>query len=120
MPQYLFMKRYCLALDLVNDPKLIVEYEAYHRNVWPEILSSMHEIGILDMEIYRWENRLFMIMETSDDFSFNAKAAADSANPKVQEWEALMWKYQSALPGAKAGEKWQLMQKIFSLQETKS
>lgn len=111
------MKRYCLALDLVDDPALISEYEAYHRNVWPEILASIQETGILDMEIYRLGNRLFMIMETNDEFSFSAKAAADAANPKVQEWEKLMWKFQSALPGAKEGEKWLPMTKIFSLQE---
>ena len=57
-----------------------------------------------------------MIMEVNDSFSFTTKSAADAANPKVQEWEALMWKYQQALPIAKFGEKWILMDKIFSLQ----
>ena len=44
-----------------------------------------------------------------------SKAAADAANPKVQEWEELMWKYQQAIPGTKAGEKWVLMDQIFEL-----
>lgn len=109
------MKKYCLALDLVNDEKLIAEYEAYHRDVWPEIKKSILDSGITNMEIYRFGNRLFMIMETSDQFSFEAKAAADKANPKNEEWENLMWQYQQAVPGAKAGEKWVLMDKIFSL-----
>lgn len=56
-----------------------------------------------------------MVMEVADNFSFEAKAQADEANPKVQEWEALMWKYQQALPTAKPGEKWLLMEKIFQL-----
>jgi L-rhamnose mutarotase len=60
-------------------------------------------------------NRLFMIMEVDDSFSFNKKGAMDAANPKVQEWEQLMWKYQQALPGSKPGEKWVLMNKIFEL-----
>ncbi|WP_343745206.1 L-rhamnose mutarotase [Chitinophaga sp.] len=109
------MKRYCLALDLVNDPQLIAEYEDYHRNVWPEIKKSITDSGIQNMEIYRAGNRLFMIMEVNDTFSFDTKGAMDAANPKVQEWEQLMWKYQQALPVAKPGEKWIIMDKIFSL-----
>jgi L-rhamnose mutarotase len=66
------------------------------------------------MEIYLAGNRLFMIMRVNDSFSFEAKSAADSANPKVQEWETLMWKYQQALPVAKPGQKWILMDQIFS------
>lgn len=109
------MNRYCLALDLKNDPALIAEYETHHKKIWPEIETSIKEAGILSMQIYRTGNRLFMIMETTDSFSFESKTAADLSNPKVQEWEALMWKYQQALPGAQPGEKWKLMEKIFEL-----
>ena len=108
-------RRFCLALDLVNDERLMAEYEQYHRQVWPEIKKSISDAGILQMEIYRFTNRLFMIMEVTEDFNFAQKTAADSANPRVQEWEQLMWKYQQALPGSKPGEKWVLMGKIFSL-----
>jgi L-rhamnose mutarotase len=107
--------RYCLALDLVNDPQLMAEYEAHHQKVWPEVVASIKESGISAMEIYRVENRLFMIMETTENFSFDAKSATDSHHPKVQEWESLMWKYQQAIPGGQAGEKWRLMGKIFGL-----
>ncbi|SEW24164.1 L-rhamnose mutarotase [Chitinophaga sp. YR573] len=109
------MERYCLALDLKNDPVLIAEYEAYHREIWPEIRKSITDSGIINMEIYRIMNRLFMIMEVNGSFSGEKKDAADAANPKVQEWETLMWKYQQALPVAKPGEKWVKMDKIFSL-----
>ena len=109
------MIRYCLTLDLKDDPALITEYERLHKNVLPEIIESISSSGIEKMEVYRFGNRLFMIMEVSDQFSFDQKAAADKANEKVQEWENLMWKYQQALPGAKAGEKWVLMDKIFEL-----
>ena len=110
------MTRYCLALDLVNDETLIAEYEAYHQKIWPEIKKSILEAGIEQMEIYRFANRLFMIMEVNAEFNFANKSAADAMNPKVQEWEALMWKYQQAMPGAKQEEKWVLMNKIFDLQ----
>jgi L-rhamnose mutarotase len=109
------MQQYCLALDLKDDPQLIAEYEAYHQAVWPEILESIRESGITRLDIYRVQNRLFMILEAAESFSFESKGAADAANPKVAEWEGLMWKYQQALPGTKPGEKWVVMQKIFSL-----
>ncbi len=111
------MKRYCLALDLVNDPELIKEYEHLHKteNGRPEIKKSILDGGITNMEIYRTGNRLFMIMETDDTFSFERKGAMDAANPKVQEWEQLMWTFQQPLPWAKEGEKWILMDKIFQL-----
>ena len=109
------MKRYCLAVDLKDDPALIAKYEEYHQAIKPEILASIRDAGITGMDIYRTGNRLFMIMETTDDFSFEAKEKNDLANPQVQEWEQLMWTFQQALPHAKDGEKWILMNKIFEL-----
>jgi L-rhamnose mutarotase len=108
-------QRHCLTLDLKDDPELIIEYEKYHQQIWPEITKSIHDAGILDMEIYLLGARLFMIIETNQQFSFEAKAAADNANPKVREWEQLMWKFQQELPNCKPGEKWQLMKRIFKL-----
>ncbi|MES2652456.1 MAG: L-rhamnose mutarotase [Bacteroidota bacterium] len=109
------MDRYCFALDLKDDQELISTYKSYHRSVWPEIKDSIKDAGILNLEIYLIANRLFMIMEVNDDFSFEAKNKADMANAKVQEWEKLMWNFQKALPWAKAGEKWVMMDQIFEL-----
>ncbi|MEH6308995.1 L-rhamnose mutarotase [Olivibacter sp. CPCC 100613] len=109
------MKTYALALDLKDDEQLIKEYEQHHRAISPEIRDSIQTAGVIDMRIYRLGNRLFMIMVVADDFSFEKKAAMDAGNPKVQEWERLMWKYQQPLPQAKEGEKWILMDEIFSL-----
>lgn len=109
------MKRYALALDLVDEPQLISEYVSYHQEVWPEIKASIKDAGIENMEIYKFGNRLFMVMEVTEEFSFERKANVDNTNPKVKEWEDLMWKYQQALPGAAEGEKWVLMDKIFQL-----
>lgn len=108
-------KKYCWALDLKDDNNLIDEYKAYHQEVWPEILASIADAGIEQLEIYLVENRLFMIMVVNDSFSFEQKAKMDAENAKVQEWEKLMWNYQQALPTASAGEKWMLMEKIFEL-----
>lgn len=108
--------RYCLTLDLKDDPALISEYRKYHEKIWPEITKSIKDSGIEDMEIYLLGTRMFMIVEVNDSFSFSAKSAADLANPKVQEWEKLMWKFQQALPQAKPGEKWLRMERIFKLE----
>jgi L-rhamnose mutarotase len=111
------MKKHCFALDLKDDPELIQKYIDHHQNVWPEVLKSIRDSGIINMEIYHVANRLFMIMETQDDFDPEAKAKADTNNPKVQEWETLMDKYQKRLSFANRCEKWVPMEKIFSLEE---
>jgi L-rhamnose mutarotase len=110
------MPKYCLTLDLKDDPALIAEYEKHHTTIWPEIRESIISSGITNMEIYRYETRLFMIMETNENFNFEKKAVMDASNSKVQEWETLMWNYQQPLKNSLKGEKWVLMNKIFQLQ----
>lgn len=109
------MQKFYLALDLIDDVKLIAEYEAYHQAVWPAIKESIVHSGITNLEIFRVFNRMFMVIEADDTFSFEKKSAADAINASVQEWETLMWNYQQPIPGTKPGEKWQLMNKIFAL-----
>jgi L-rhamnose mutarotase len=110
-------RRFCLTLDLKNDPTLIAEYKRYHQKIWPEITQTIKDAGIEDMEIYLLGTRMFMIMEVNERFSFEAKAQADGKNPRVQEWETLMWKFQQSLPEARPGEKWMRMDRIFKLED---
>lgn len=107
------MKRYCLLLDLVDDPELIREYEDYHQKVWPEVIRNMGEAGVESMKIYRFGNRMAMIMEVNDEFTFERQARINNANETVQQWEELMWKYQQAIPGSQPGQKWVLAKEIF-------
>ena len=107
--------RFCFALDLKPDPAMIEEYKRQHKKIWPEITESMRESGIEGLEIYRLGTRMFMIMEVNEQFSFEGKEKADRENPKVREWEELMWKFQMPLPQAKPGEKWIAMERIFNL-----
>ena len=109
------MKRYCLALDLKNDPLLIRKYIDYHKDVWPEISKSIKDSGIVDMQIYNLIDRLFMIIETEDDFSFEKKKKMDSQNPHVVKWEQMMSKFQKPILINDDGEKWILMEKIYEL-----
>ena len=112
------MKKYCLTLDLKEDAALIAAYEDHHQKVWPEIIQSITGSGIIQLQIYRLGNRLVMLLDAKDTFSFEEKAKLDATNNKVQEWENLMWQYQQALPLAKPGQKWVLMTKIFDLQKS--
>lgn len=109
------MKRYCLALDLADDPEIIAQYKMHHQKVPPIIEKSIREAGIQVMDIYLTGNRLFMIMDVDEDFSFERKARLDAANEEVQQWEQMMSHFQKVLPWAKEGEKWVLMEKIYSL-----
>jgi len=111
------MTRYCLALDLKDDPTLIERYKAWHRpEAVPEpIVRSIRDAGIQDMQIWLTGARLFMIMEVGPGFSFEAKEVADAASEDVQAWERLMWEFQQPLPGAAPGEKWVRMERIYAL-----
>lgn len=110
-------RRFCLTLDLKDDPTLVAKYKRYHEKIWPEITRSIKDAGVIDMEIYLLETRLFMIMEVNESFSFDAKSRADRLNPKVQQWENLMSTFQKSLPQAKPGEKWVLMERVFKLED---
>ena len=109
------MKTFYLALDLVDNEERIAEYEAHHQKVAPEILESITSSGITNMILYRTGNRLFMIIEAEDHFSFEEKAKMDASNPKVQVWEALMDTYQQRLPWTGTNDKWVVMKEIFNL-----
>lgn len=112
-------RQYCLTLSIRDDAELIREYEEHHKpgNVWPEIIDSIRESGVLDMRIYRSGLQLIMIMTVSDAFSFEAKASRDSQNPRVAQWEALMAKFQKADEQSMANEKWQASKTIFALDD---
>ncbi len=109
------MRTFCFALDLKDDERLIAEYEEHHQHVPKKIIDSIMGAGIEAMEIYRTGNRLFMVMQASENFDAETKKRMDAENENVQQWEELMWKYQQALPWAKEGEKWVMTKPIFEL-----
>jgi L-rhamnose mutarotase len=111
------MPRHCLTLDLRNDETAIADYKRYHKKIWPEVKQSLLDAGVLEMEIYLLGTRMFMIMDVNDAFSLSAKAAADAANEKVQEWETIMHGFQQQLPEARADQWWMVMDRVFSLEE---
>ena len=111
------MKTWCLALDLNDDPALIAEYRRWHQpdQIWPEVTANIRDTGIVSERIFLLGTRMVMVLETTDDFTFERKAAIDAANRRMREWELLMDRFQQRLPQAGPGEKWVLMEKIFEI-----
>lgn len=110
------VKRYCLTMELENDPELIREYIDWHDKVWPEVLEGIKQVGILDHEIYRHNNKVFMILVTPADFDFEKQMTKLSTLPRQAEWEAFMSKYQVTTPEASSADKWVRMERIFKLE----
>lgn len=109
-------RQYCLTLKLRDDDELIALYEQYHQpgGVWPEVLESIREAGVVNMTIYRSGVLLVMIMEVDETFSFERKAVLDKTSAKVQAWEKEMERFQEVVSGKGSG-KWALMNTIFTL-----
>ncbi|CDR87149.1 uncharacterized protein SPSC_00275 [Sporisorium scitamineum] len=112
-----------LLLDIVSDPSLIKQYIDYHApgNVPRAILESIRYSGsgVLNMRIFHFANRLVMIMDVEDDFSFEKKAASDAGNAEVEKWEALMEKFQREVkdPSGEQKGKWKRAKLCFDLNE---
>lgn len=113
------VKRYCRTMDLKDNPELIAEYVKRHsRNeAWPEIRAGIREVGILEMEIYIFGNRLFMIVETPLDFDWDSAMERLATLPRQQEWEDFMAIFQDCKEGDTANEKWKMMERMFYLYE---
>lgn len=111
------MKTYCFALGLHDDLALIAEYKWYHQleNAWPNVLECIRGEGVVSEDTYLAGNRLFMVLQTTDSFSLDAKRAADTMNAEMQKREALMSKFQKPLEVTFPGEKWVLMEKMFEM-----
>ena len=103
-------------MELENDPELIREYIDWHDKVWPEVLEGIKQVGILDHEIYRHNNKVFMILVTPADFDFEKQMTKLSTLPRQAEWEAFMSKYQVTTAEASSADKWVRMERIFKLE----
>ena len=110
------MKRYCQTLELRDDREMIEKYVEAHAHVWPEIQEGIRSVGILDMQIFRYQNRVFMICDTVDDFDWERDMARLAALPRQAEWEAYVAQYQGCDPSLPSASKWHLMEQIYHLE----
>ena len=110
------MKDFAMSVNLRDEEEAIKQYEHYHAHPWPEVVHSLKQVGILDMKIYRLGRRLFMFMQTEDDFDPDIDFPKYlELEERCQEWEDLMGTFQVPLPEAGPGEKWVKMKKVFQL-----
>jgi L-rhamnose mutarotase len=109
-------RRVCYALDLVDDADLIEAYERAHAPgaTWPAVAEGIRQKGFLDMEIWRADDRLFMVATVADDWP---RPLSTELLAVENRWESEMDSFQRPLPRAEAGEKWRPMRRIFSLAE---
>ena len=107
-------KRYVLTLEIINDPELLKEYIKIHAmgQAWPEISNNMKSVGIKDMEIYLWDYRAFLIMDTKPDFDMQRDGEKWSKLRREKEWQQYVAKFQKVDPKSKATEKWIAMDQI--------
>jgi L-rhamnose mutarotase len=107
-----FMKRFGMALKL--KPGSEQAYKKYHAHVWPEVLQTLTECNVRNYSIFLKGNMLFGYLEyQGEDLKQDwAKMAAD---PKTQEWWAIMEPMQEPLKTRKEGEWWAEMEEVFHL-----
>lgn len=110
------MKSYAMTLDLQDDTEVIERYKEYHRAVWDEVLDGLRSLGISKMKIFLHGSRLFMYLETPDEFDLERDFQRyTEASPRAAEWDALMREFQTPVPGAESGEWWAAMEEVFDL-----
>ncbi|MDE5999591.1 MAG: L-rhamnose mutarotase [Bacteroidaceae bacterium] len=110
-------KRYVQTLNLRDDPELIREYRKWHSKEfhWKEIRDGIRAVGILEMELYLLGTRAVMVVDTPEDFDWEAAMNRLATLPRQAEWEAFVARLQGCRPEARSDEKWQMMERIFHL-----
>lgn len=105
-----------LSANLVKSPALQKEYLDYHTTQfekWPEVSQGFCRAEFQSLVMFRDERQLMLIIsipkgKTLDEL--NSKTVEN--NPKVEQWNSIMKKYQEALNDAKPGEIWSLFKPI--------
>jgi L-rhamnose mutarotase len=112
------MKTYAKTILLKNDPEKIAEYRRHHDQIWPEVVASFRQVGVLDMRIWLLGHRLFMVMDTTDDFDPETDLQQYLLlDPKNDQWESLMASFQERVPEARPGELWADMELVFKMSD---
>lgn len=110
-------KRYCQFIRLNSET--IDQYKYWHKskNVWKEIPVGIRKAGIIDMEIYVINDTAFMIIETPTDFEWDSAFGKLATYERQAEWEEFTSRFQITKTSNRSEEKWQLIERIFSLSE---
>ncbi len=110
------MKSFGLALNLKDAPEVIEKYKEYHRNVWPDVVAGLRKVGIEKMRIFLLGRRMFMYIETVDDFEYPSDFVKYmEQTERAQEWDDLMVTFQAKVDEAKPDEWWAQMEQVYDL-----
>jgi L-rhamnose mutarotase len=116
--------RHCFALDLIDDCAAVDTYEAWHRppKTPREIIAFFRGHRVEDLQIYRAGNRLFMILDLSDEISADDFARAGGDDSAMRAWAASMATYQQPItfgnvPATSPSHSWVSMSELFSLKD---
>jgi len=107
------VQTYGLTLCLRDDPEKIATYRRYHQAVWPQVTARLRECGIQRMQIFLLGLRMFMYLQTNDDFDPSRDFARINEDPTSQRWNELMADLQARAPEASPNEWWANMELVF-------
>lgn len=105
-----------LTANLVNDEKMQKEYVDYHKTQfekWPEIAKGFCNADFQQLQVFKNGRQLILVISIPKGESLdklNPKTTEN--NPRVDDWNNLMKKYQTGIEGAKPGEAWIFLKKI--------
>ena len=106
------MKRYGSLIRLRAEA--LDEYKKYHAAVWPEILAMIQKCNICNYSIFLKDGLLFSYYEYHGT-DYPADMARMAADPKTQEWWAIMMPMQQPLETREKDEWWASMEEVFHL-----
>lgn len=93
-------------------PEVQLDYIRYHARVWPEVLKTIQKCNIRNYTIFLKDNTLFAYFEyVGKDFDADMRKMA--ADPKTQEWWAIMKPMQQPVPTRAEDEWWANMKEVF-------
>ncbi len=95
-------------------PEHFEDYKAYHAAVWPDVLKMITACNIRNYSIFHKGGLLFAYFEYAGD-DFKSDMARMAADPKTQEWWAIMNPMQQPLENRSEGEWWATMDEVFHL-----
>jgi len=95
-------------------PEHFEDYKKYHAAVWPDVLSKIKECNITNYSIFHKDGLLFAYFEYTG-VDFEADMAKMAADPKTQEWWAVMKPMQQPVENSEPGEWWATMEEVFHL-----
>ena len=104
------MQRYGQVIGV--KPEQIAAYETIHREVWSEVLATIHACNMRNYSIFRYETLLFAYFEYVGN-DFTADMAKMAADPKTQEWWAITAPMQQQVPEHTAEEWWTIIPEVF-------